>query len=335
MRLTGVFLLLILAGACSHRPDNPLFVFPAGPYDSVPQPDYNPATEKGVALGKKLFFDPILSADGKVSCATCHLPSLAFTDGQALTRRGVSGEPLLRHAPALFNLAWYDGFFWDGGSKNLESQVFGPLIHPDEMGVDLKQLMEKLNRHPEYPTLFAEVWGTDTINSQRLARTMAQYERTLLSFSSPYDKWKAGEYELPEQALRGYDVYRSHCSGCHPEPWFTDFGYHNNAIDTAFTNTTHELTYFGRYRITNDSVDIGRYKTPSLRNLGFTAPYMHDGRFADMDAVFKHYFRDHTANTGADSLLKQGSYAMTGEAEREALYVFLMQLNDTAFTRNP
>lgn len=325
------FVLPLLVGSCSPESADSPYAFPQTPFGEVPQPERNITSVKGVELGKKLFFDTRLSTNGSVSCATCHHPDKAFSDGIALTRNGVSGKALLRHAPALFNLAWYEGLFWDGGSKNLESQVFGPLTHPDEMGMQLSELVKLLQADSEYPALFKEVWGTDSITTQRFAHAIAQYERTLLSYNSPYDSWKAGNREPGEAELRGYAVYQSHCASCHTEGLFTDLSYHANGIDTGIAEPGFELMYLGRYRVTLDSSDIGKYKTPSLRNLGFTGPYMHDGRFSSIDQVFGHYFSDHRRNNLADEALKTSAIKEVSAQQKMDLKAFLNTLNDSAF----
>ena len=324
-----LYLVYFLMG-CSDQ-ENRHYLFPETPAGKVPQPESNPATVYGVELGKRLFFDPQLSANGTVSCKSCHHPGKAFSDGQALGSLGVSGKPLLRHAPALFNLSWYTGFFWDGGSKNLESQVFGPLTHPDEMGRDLLDLLERLRKDDEYPALFAKAFGSDTITTQTVARALAQYERTLLSFDAKYDRVQRKEAQFSPLELKGEQVFLTLCASCHPAPLFTDLSYHANGIDQSIEDRSHELMYWGRYRITNDSNDIGKFKTPSLRNLFFTAPYMHDGRLADIDAVFTHYFRSHEANPLADEALKKTDFATIGENEKKALKAFLYTLSDSSF----
>lgn len=333
MRLAWIFFIGII-GACSLNEANRPYNFPNTPLGEVPQPAHNLATEKGVALGKKLFFDPKLSANNAVSCATCHQPDKALSDGVALTTMGISGNPLVRHSPALFNLAWYDGFFWDGGSKNIEAQAFGPLTHPDEMGMDLKELVQKLQADEEYPTLFKEVWGSDSITTQKLVRALAQFERTLLSFNAPYDQRVAKNEAATGEVLEGEKVFSQYCAACHTPGLFTDLSYHANGIDTAISDKSHELTHFGRYRITNDSSDLGKFKTPSLRNLAFTAPYMHDGRFATLDDVFAHYFRNHSANPLADSHLKGQDYSQVDPQQKKALKAFLMSLSDSSFNQN-
>lgn len=324
-------LMLGMLGGCGYEEANAPYAFPATPVGEVPQPAHNVASEKGVALGKKLFFEPKLSANNVVSCASCHHTEKAFSDGVSLTRIGVSAVPLIRHSPALFNLAWYDGLFWDGGSKNLEAQVFGPLTHPDEMGMDLFSLVQKLQEDAVYPSLFKEIWGSDTITTQRVARALAQYERTLLSFNSPYDQLKAQGSVLDGEVLAGEKVYVQYCASCHTAGLFTDVSYHANGIDSVILDKSHELTYFGRYRITNDSADLGKYKTASLRNLAFTAPYMHDGRFTDLDQIFTHYFRDHRTNPFADPILKSQDYSKVDEKQKRALKAFLMCLSDSTF----
>ncbi len=332
MRLSW-FVMSLLLVSCSPKEKNAPYLFPKTPFGEVPQPERNVASQKGVELGKKLFFDKRISKNGAVSCATCHHADKAFSDGMGLTRAGVSGKALLRHAPALFNLAWYDGLFWDGGSNNLESQVFGPLIHPDEMGINPGELVKKLRSDSEYPALFKEVWGTDSITSQRFAHAIAQYERTLLSYHTPYDHWKAGEGTLSEPELRGYAVYQTFCSSCHTEGLFTDLSYHANGIDSQITAPGFELINLGRYRVTLDPKDIGKFKTPSLRNLGFTAPYMHDGRFVELDEVLDHYFKEHRNNSLADEILKTNAYTDVSQQQKNDLKAFLYALNDTTFVK--
>jgi cytochrome c peroxidase len=158
-----------------------------------PQPERNPMTREGVLLGKKLFFDPMLSSNGKVSCASCHQPGKAFTDGKDLSTKGVSGKALHRHSPPLFNLAWHtDGLFWDGGAKDLESLNFGPLTHPDEMAADLKAIAAYLAADGDYPGLFEDAFGSMGIQSATISRALSQYTRTLISQTSRYDAWKKG-----------------------------------------------------------------------------------------------------------------------------------------------
>jgi len=304
---------------------------------SIPAPERNPITHEGVALGRMLFYDPILSANGKVSCATCHRQEKAFTDGKALTRAGVTGKQLLRHVPSLVNLAWMPGFFWDGGSKNLESVSFGPLTHPDEMGRDLKELTRRLQRHEEYPKLFKKAFGSDSITAAAIGRALAQFQRTLISANSRYDRYVRQEAggQLSEEELQGLALFRQHCGSCHATDLFTDNSYHNNGLDSTFSPANEGLA-FGRGRITGEAADMGKYKTPTLRNIALTAPYMHDGRFATLDEVLEHYRSGVAASPTLAPELRQGQLGIpVSDAEKAKIIVFLHSLTDRGFVSNP
>lgn len=330
---------ILLLCACSTDPE---IVRPSDKYSfdvpyfetgtNVPQPAHNQATKAGVELGKKLFFDPILSGNDQISCATCHLQKLAFSDGVALTNKGISGKTLLRNTPALFNLAWATGYFHDGGAKNLESQVFAPLLHEDEMKEDLDELVKELSGIEEYKIMFKNAFGTDSINTSFIAWAIAQYERSLISASSRYDHWKQNKGEkLSQLEINGMLIYQEKCQKCHQEGFFTDYSYHNNGLDSTFTDMSHERLYTGRYRITDNIEDLGKYKTPSLRNLSFSAPYMHDGRMASLEDVIAHYSSGikHSATLSKD--LPFGGFKFSDE-DKKALLAFLKTLDDYDFT---
>lgn len=240
---------------------------------------------------------------------------------------------LTRHAPALFNLAWaQNGLFWDGGAKNLESLSLGPLRHPDEMAADLHTLPAELQQIPDYPPLFEAAFGTDSITTAHILRALAQFQRSLVSFSARYDSVQAQKAVFSSLEKRGYQVYQENCSGCHTEGLFTDNDFHNNGLDSRFP-TDWENPRQGRYRITLDTADLGKYKTPSLRNLAFTAPYMHDGRFSTLEQVLDHYQNGIQSSPSLDTLLTEG--IRLNASERRALIAFLKTLNDHAFVRNP
>lgn len=307
--------------------------------EHFPQPvanTENPVTAEGAALGRQLFFDTRLSANNKISCASCHLQSKAFSDGVAFSNAGVSGTSLLRHAPALFNLAWAaNGFFWDGGSTNLESQAFGPLTAHDEMGQNLTELVAELNAVPLYVSSFKTVFNEE-IKPQNIVKALARFQRALISASSKYDDYKLGKpgANLTSIELKGMSLVRAKCQGCHTGELFTDFNYHNNGIDSDFTNTDHDGIYQGRYRISYDLADLGSFKTPSLRNLLFTAPYMHDGRFATLENVIDHYSENIRDSPTLDPLLPQKGMNLSKE-EKEAIMAFLSTLTDYNFIGNP
>ncbi len=295
----------------------------------------NPLTAEGIALGKKLFFDKRLSGNNQVSCASCHLQELAFSDGFALTTKGISGNPLHRNSPALINLAWADnGLFWDGGSKNLESQAFAPLAHEDEMSQNLTELIEELNADTDYPRLFNNAFGK-AINQADIVKAIAQFERTMVSANSKYDKYVRGESGgvLDSDELKGLKLAEQFCFSCHATPLLTDNLYHNNGIDSDFSNTDHEGMFQGRYRVTNNIEDLGKYKTPTLRNIEKTGPYMHDGRFTSLERVLEHYNSGVMASSTLDPLLHQnGSLGFKlSETDKKQLIAFLKTLTDYDF----
>lgn len=295
----------------------------------------NPLTLEGIELGRKLFYDVRLSGSNRISCASCHRQELAFTDGTALSNIGESGAKLVRHAPALFNLAWTKtGLFWDGGSKNLESQAFGPLTSADEMHQDLLLMENELKQLPEYTAQFKLAFGEE-VRSANVVKALAQFERTLISANSRYDKFKREEAgnNLTETELLGMNLVTTKCKGCHSGELFTDDGYHNNGIDQSFPDG-REGVYQGRFRVSSDPADMGKFKTPSLRNVLLSAPYMHDGRFGTIDEVLDHYESGIQISATTDVLLYQNS-GKPGipmhKNERQAIKAFLSTLSDYEF----
>ncbi|MEZ4450851.1 MAG: cytochrome c peroxidase [Nannocystaceae bacterium] len=288
----GVGALALAAWTCSvdeAPPPTPIrWPVPANLGGELPSPARNPITAEGVALGRRLFFDPGLSRTGTIACATCHRPELGFSDGGERSV-GASGRPLRRHTPALVNLAWMDGYFWDGGARDLESQVFAPLFSDDEMGADLDSLLATLRGDPGYVDAFRQAFGAAP-SLPFVARALAQYERTLVAADSRYDRHVRGEdpTALGVDERRGLELFRQSCAGCHVPDLFTDGAYHNTGLDAVFPED-HERVAWGRARITGECGDIGKFRTPSLRNVALTAPYMHDGRFATLGEVVDHY----------------------------------------------
>lgn len=298
----------------------------------------NPLTAEGIALGRKLFYDVRLSRSNSISCASCHHQDLAFSDGVALSAIGESGLKLERHAPALFNLAWSDaGLFWDGGSKNLESQAFGPLTSADEMHQDLFELESELKRVPEYVSQFKLVFNEE-VRSANVVKALSQFQRTLISAGSKYDHYKRGESEgkLTNLEMTGMSLVNAKCRSCHSTELFTDNGYHNNGIDIVFSDA-HEGLFQGRFRVSFDPADMGKFKTPSLRNVLLTAPFMHDGRFKTIDEVLDHYQSGIKVSATIDASLYQNDgqpgIPMT-LSERQAMIAFLNTLTDYEFINN-
>lgn len=301
-------------------------------------PVNNPQTAEGVALGKKLFFDPILSADGSQSCATCHSTQNAFTDNTRFSD-GINGSLGNRNSMPLFNLAWnYDErFFWDGAANSLEEQAFEPVTNPNEMGNTWSAAVAALQQDMEYPQLFLRAFNEEGIDSVKVVKALAQFERTLISANSRFDRFLMGELELTEQEQNGLDVFLTetkgdcfHCHGNPNNPLWTDNLFHNNGLDVSFTD-------LGLGAVTGDPNDNGKFKSPSLRNLAFTAPYMHDGRFATLDEVINHYSEGLKNSATIDPLMKkvaQGGVQLS-QKDKDDLKAFLLSLSDESFITSP
>ena len=245
-------------------------------------PEDNTLNEAKWELGRHLFFDTRLSAQGDVSCATCHNPSSAMADDQPVTP-GTGGLAGNRNASALVNLGWQPRFHMEGGVPSLETQALAPLQEPHELGRDLLEVVAELALDARYAQWAQEGFG-QPFDAFVFTRSLAAFQRTLISGSAPYDRWLQGDdLAMSEAALRGMGLFDDlACSSCHSEVWFSDFQTHNIGLTEAYADP-------GTYRLTFDSLDIGAFKTPSLRNIAQTAPYMHDGSLATLDDVIDHY----------------------------------------------
>ena len=300
-------------------------------------PTNNPLTEEGVALGKKLFFDKILSGDETQSCATCHNPQKSFTDNLQFSA-GIDGNLGARNAMPLFNLAWnFDELFsWDGKEFSLEKQAFEPVSNPIEMHSNWKEVETKLKSHSEYPTLFLQAFGILEIDSILITKAIAQFERTLISGNSKFDKFLLGNETLTIQEQNGFDVFMDeargdcfHCHGSNNNPLWTDNKFHNNGLDATFSD-------LGLGAISGDPADNGKFKSPSIRNLAFTAPYMHDGRFSTLEEVINHYSEGLKSSSTIDPLMKkvaQGGVQLSVK-DKADLKAFLLTLTDFDFVKN-
>ncbi len=299
-------------------------------------PSDNPLTVEGVALGKKLFFDKRLSDDLTQACASCHLPSQAFDDTNRFSI-GIDGLAGTRNAMPLFNHAWNTNnkFFWDGRANGLEEQAFGPVVNPIEMHDTWPNVVSKLQADAVYPSMFMSAFGTSTIDSVLASKALAQYERTLISGNSRFDKYLLRQISLTPSELNGFSLFMSesgadcfHCHGDANNPLWTDNLFHDNGLDLTYTD-------LGLGAITGNPSDNGKFKTPSLRNLVFTPPYMHDGRFATLDEVIDHYSSGLKASPNVSPLLKNvatGGNNLTPQ-EKADLKAFLLTLTDSSFVR--
>ncbi len=301
-------------------------------------PNDNPLTQEGVALGKKLFFDRRLSGDNSISCASCHNPRNSFTDDTRFSD-GIDGIFGTRNSMPLFNLAWNfsDRFTWGGKELGLERQALEPVRNPIEMHSNWSDVANKLQQDSEYPTLFLQVFGTSAIDSTRIAKAIAQFERTLISGNTKFDQYLLGNATLTPEELSGFNVFMDeargdcfHCHGSDNNPLWTDNDFHNNGLDATFTD-------LGLGAVTGDPNDNGKFRSPSLRNLAFTAPYMHDGRFATLEEVINHYSEGLQVSPTVDPLMKkvnEGGVQLTAQ-DKADLKAFLLSLSDNEFINNP
>lgn len=286
-------------------------------------PEDNPLNEAKWELGRHLFFDTRLSAQGDVSCASCHNPMFSMGDDQPVTP-GTGGLVGNRNASALVNLGWQPRFHMEGGVPSLEIQALAPLQEPHEMGRDLIEVVAELAQDPRYARWAQEGFG-QSFDAFVFTRSLAAFQRTLISGSAPYDLWLQGDdIAISDAARRGMDLFDDlACSTCHSEVWFTDFQSHNIGLTEAYTDP-------GTYRLTFDSLDIGAFKTPSLRNIAQTAPYMHDGSLATLDDVIDHYASGGAGHPNQDPRVTRFEL---DEDQRADLLAFMEALTDTSFAR--
>lgn len=304
-------------------------------------PANNPMTNEGVELGRKLFFEERLSGNNTQSCGSCHIPSASFSDTVALSI-GIDGIPGNRNAMPLINLGWMNTLFWDGRATNLETQAYDPVINPIEMHDSWPNVASKLQADPLYPSLFEQVFGTSTIDSLMVVKALSQFMRTLISGNSPFDKYLktgvSGWNSVDEQmAYEGFTIFldeaKGDCFHCHGDsfnPLWTDNAFHNNGLDATFSDN-------GLGAITGNSFDNGKFKSPTLRNLVFTAPYMHDGRFNTLQEVINHYSQGLQPSATIDPLMKHigNGGSNMNPADKAKLLMFLVSLSDSSFVNNP
>ena len=297
-------------------------------------PSDNPMTVEGVDLGKKLFYDPILSLDNSISCASCHNPDFNFTDNGKAFSVGVGGQIGNRTSMPLVNLVFNTSFFWDGKVLSLEEFIFHPVRDPIEMALPWEQAEQKLQNHSEYPELFKKAFGTNQIDSTKTVKAIAQFVRTLISANSKFDKFARFEGSLSPQELNGFNLFNSEdgdCFHCHIPAgrMFTDNLFHNNGLDSIFTD-------LGRALVTGNAFDEGKFKTPNLRNLSYSAPFMHDGRFQTIEEVIEHYdFAGHPSPTISPLMEFHGIGLNLNQQEKNDLIAFLKSLDDPEFINNP
>jgi cytochrome c peroxidase len=285
-------------------------------------PADNPLTADKIELGRLLFFDKRLSRDNTIACASCHMPALAFTDGQPVST-GIKRQQGGRSAPASINRVFSKAQFWDGRAATLEAQSIGPFVNPVEHGfVDYDEMLAKMKRIEGYRRLFKKVFGTD-ITIEGVGKAIASFQRTILSGNSPADRFDIGgeEKAIPVSAQRGLELFRgkARCTRCHSGFNFSDEKFHNLGI--GWDTETPDV---GRYKVTRNVADMGAFKTPTLREIPRTAPYMHDGRFGTLEDVVEFYNQGGIKNPFQDELIIP--LELTAEEKRD-LVAFLRTLN--------
>jgi cytochrome c peroxidase len=313
----ALFLAAVLPAADgAPEPKVPLGLLP------VPWPADNPYSPDKAELGRALFFDPRLSQDSKVSCANCHMPKYAFGDGLKVSE-GFQGQTGRRNAPTVINRAYSLAQFWDGRAATLEEQVKGPIENPVEMALTLDAAVERLRRIPGYAAWFERVFGTRDFTIEHVTKAVATFERTVLSGNSPYDRYKAGDKKAMSAAqVRGMKVFfeKAKCDQCHEGINFTTNAFHNLGVGMDKPNPPD----LGRYEITKDPKDWGAFKTPTLRDVALTAPYMHDGSLKTLEEVVEFYNRGGIPNQNRDEKI---TALRLSERDRKDLVEFLKALS--------
>lgn len=348
--LPGIFLVIVIFLSCKkdqvgYDPTPYTLEIPSH-FPQMEIPGDNPMTVEGVELGRKLFYEKKLSGDNSMSCGTCHSPQSAFSDNNQFST-GIDGIQGNRNSMALVNLGWNKSFFWDGRAKTLEDQILQPVTNPIEMHETWPNAVAKLQQSVDYRNMFYRAFGEEGIDSIKVAKAVAQFLRTMISGSSKFDVMYKFQNSLPlneqEQQIyqditagewAGYDLFKSlngaDCFHCHNGPLMQVHNFSNNGLDATFSD-------LGRGAITGNPNDNGKFKIPTLRNIAFSAPYMHDGRFATLDEVIDHYSFGIQNSPTIDPLIEfafQGGVQLDA-TEKDLLKQFLMTLSDENFINNP
>ncbi len=327
--------MIVLFAACKEAPqDEWSLELPS----NFPKPHFDvanrPITKEGFELGRKIFYDPQLSRDNSTSCGSCHIPTSAFTQHGHVVSHGIDNKLGRRNSLPVQNMLWEPLFFWDGGVQNLELVAINAITSPVEMDESPANVLEKIKNDPAYPPLFKAAYGTEEVTSGRFLFALAQFMGGLISANSKYDQVQRGENnaQFTAEEARGYELFKQNCTTCHQEPLFTDFSFRDNGLTKNYDRDK------GRFEISLDSADLGVFRVPSLRNLTYTKPYMHDGKKASLEAVLDHYTGGLEMSRNLDPLLIQpnGQLGFSLSAQQKLdIIAFLKTLDDEEFVRNP
>jgi len=285
---------------------------------------FSPDARK-VAIGRRLFYDPILSLDSTIHCGSCHKQQEGFADQGAAVSTGIFGRTGLRNSPTLANLIWKPLYMMDGGVLSLDLQPIAPITDSHEMGLPLADLVNRLKQNTSYSDAFNSAFDEDNINSQKILVCLAQFMATMISSNSPFDRYILGNSSaLSSQEKQGLDVFQRHCASCHSGVITSDFSFRHNGLAPNASDS-------GRQRITGLESDRGKFMVPTLRNISRTSPYMHDGRFSSLEEVLLHYSQP--ANPAlADELIGNG--ISLSASEQVSIIAFLNALEDPYFLNN-
>ena len=335
-------LLIVLSFSRPEKRATHAYAFPTLSYfPEMPVAKNNPVTVEGVALGRHLFYDTELSHKRNLSCGSCHRQEAAFSDGPNAFSTGHNGQLLTRNTLPLFNLAWYQTLFWDGRAISIEDQVFHPVRAHTEMNLQWNEVVKRINSKARYKEMFIAAFGDDVVDSIRIANAIAQFERTLISYNSKYDQVLAGKTLFTKEEYEGFelanDMAKGDCLQCHStdaDALGTMVGFSNNGLDDA--TKVEDFKDKGRGAYTGKAADIGKFKIPSLRNIGLTGPYMHDGRFKSLEEVLNFYSEGVKQGLNLDVKME---YAHVGgvhlsKDEQRKIILFLHTLSDSVFIRN-
>tara|TARA_B110000091_G_scaffold104223_1_gene113229 strand:- start:322 stop:1431 length:1110 start_codon:yes stop_codon:yes gene_type:complete len=353
--VSGILIFMAIATGCdcgknpAWEPTSYTIEIPAF-FPPMDIPADNAMTEEGIKLGRLLFWEKALSLDHSISCGSCHAPASNFSDPNQFSS-GVNGALGDRNASVIVNLGWSSSFFWDGRAVTLEDQIREPVEHPLEMNVAWEVVVERLMNDDfnelDYPQMFFDAFGTNIITEDLAVKAIAQFIRTMISADSKFDKWRRGETDLTDLEYLGYQLFLKEggdpevnpggefgadCFHCHGEAGlqFSDYLFHNNGLDASFEDDP------GRVDVTGFVLDSGLFKTPTLRNVAVSAPYMHDGRFTSLDEVVEHYNSGGVSSSTIDTFMKYTTGGLDlAPQQKDGLIAFLHTLTDTTFIQNP
>lgn len=332
--ILAAFCLFFVVSCGKNDEPEPVAAFQFEKPDGWPEPVYNFATNEitqaKFELGRKIFYDPILSRDGTISCGNCHQQFVAFAHAGHEVSHGVDDQNGTRNSPTLFNLAWQPDFFWDGGVHDLNLFAVSPITNPIEMDETMANVFEKLRKSPVYPPLFEKAWGDTAVTTDRFLKSLSQFMVMLVSADSKYDQFIKGKTDaLNAEEQAGLAVFRQKCASCHTEPLFTDHSFRNNGMHQSILDE-------GRFRVTQQPGDEFKFKVPSLRNVGKSAPFMHNGTKKTLDLVIEHYRTGVNDSPTLDPLLKNGATLgiQISDIEKTQLIAFLNALTDEDFLRD-